>query len=53
MSAEKDLVVADLEILADQLLAALDQIASIRAAVDELPARDLSLMEQLIEGGVA
>ena len=53
MSGEKDLIAADLEILADHLLAALDQIASVRAAVEELPARDLTLMEQLIEGGVA
>lgn len=49
MSAEKDLVIADLEILADQLLAALDQIASIRAAIDEIPTRDLSLFDQLRE----
>lgn len=49
MSAEKDLVEADLEILADQLLAALDQIASIRAAVEQIPERDLSLLDQLRE----
>lgn len=47
MSAEKDLIHADLESLSDRLLAALDDIALIRAAVDELPEQDLDLFQQI------
>lgn len=47
MSAEKDLIHADLESLSDRLLGALDDIALIRAALDELPTPDLDLFQQI------
>lgn len=53
MSTGKDLMHADLECLADRLLAALDDIALIQAAVDDLPDPDLDLFDQTEKGGGA
>lgn len=50
MSTGKDLMHADLECLADRLLAALDDIALIQAAVDDLPDPDLDLFLQNARG---
>ena len=47
MSTEKDLIHADLESLSDRLLGALDDIALIRAALDELPTPDQNLFDQM------
>lgn len=47
MSTEKDLIHADLESLSERLLGALDDIALIRAALDELPSPDLGLFDQM------
>lgn len=47
MSAEKDMIHADLESLSDRLLGALDDIALIKAALDELPSPDPGLFGQM------